>query len=220
MPAWRVGPDIHLCTAPSAHGAGPVTPGAPTVLINGFPAARVTDFVVEPMGGPNPIVAGCPTVMIGMAIAPPAAPPLARMVAHGLDQLEGWVLFEATPQLDVGKVESEAKLGAELDLAKTSGKVEARASAFVALLKGELPLKLRVRIPHTDQFVGVAVTLEGSLLSAGGELAAGGVPQKDSAQRVWGAKVGTGLVGAGVTVGFDVGPAGPAYPEMAKGPGQ
>jgi len=43
---------------------GVVAVGSLTVLIDGFPAARMGDEVVE-AGGPNPIATGCPTVLIG-----------------------------------------------------------------------------------------------------------------------------------------------------------
>ena len=43
--------------------------GSPTVLINGQMACRMGDIVVEvpgaAMGPANPIVMGCPTVVIG-----------------------------------------------------------------------------------------------------------------------------------------------------------
>ena len=46
------------------HVGGVVAVGSLTVLIDGLPAARQGDQVVE-AGGPNPIAAGCPTVLIG-----------------------------------------------------------------------------------------------------------------------------------------------------------
>jgi uncharacterized Zn-binding protein involved in type VI secretion len=224
LPAWRVGPDIHLCTAPSGHGAGPVTPGAPTVLINGFPAARATDFVVEPMGGPNPIVMGCPTVFIGIATASPAGgspgrSELDQLVEWGLDHMSGWVLFEATPQLDVVKLEADVKAGVELDPAQGAGKLEAKASLSAAPLKAEVPLKIRMRIPYTDQFLGVTIRPEVSLLPVNLE-AGGGIALKGDGKtpdRTLGVKVGNGIVGAGISVSFDVGPAEPASPEKGAG---
>jgi uncharacterized Zn-binding protein involved in type VI secretion len=41
-----------------------VAVGSLTVLIEGFPAARMGDMVVE-AGPPNAIAVGCPTVLIG-----------------------------------------------------------------------------------------------------------------------------------------------------------
>lgn len=67
LPAWRALQDTHTCplATPQPHGAGVVTPGSTSVIIDGAPAARQGDSVVEAAGGPNAIVAGCPTVIIG-----------------------------------------------------------------------------------------------------------------------------------------------------------
>jgi uncharacterized Zn-binding protein involved in type VI secretion len=67
MPAWRAGPDTHLCplsNGPQPHVGGVVSMGSVTVLIGGAPAARVGDVIIE-AGGPNPIAQGLPTVLIG-----------------------------------------------------------------------------------------------------------------------------------------------------------
>ncbi|MEL6816293.1 MAG: PAAR domain-containing protein [Cyanobacteria bacterium J06598_3] len=53
--------DLHGCI----HGAGVVIDGSATVLINGMPAARMGDTIIEPAGPPNKIVMGLPTVVIG-----------------------------------------------------------------------------------------------------------------------------------------------------------
>lgn len=68
QPAWRALGDIHACplsNGPQPHVGGNVTKGSLTVLINNQPAARQGDVVVEGGGGPNPISAGLPTVIIG-----------------------------------------------------------------------------------------------------------------------------------------------------------
>jgi uncharacterized Zn-binding protein involved in type VI secretion len=72
MPAWRALIDTHACPAVNitgADGVGVVMMGSPTVLINYMMACRMGDIVVEVPGlalGPaNPIIMGCPTVMIG-----------------------------------------------------------------------------------------------------------------------------------------------------------
>jgi len=67
MPAWRAGVDMHNCPLVSGtvpHVGGVVQMGSTTVFINGFPAARQGDVIVE-SGPPNTITIGCPTVMIG-----------------------------------------------------------------------------------------------------------------------------------------------------------
>lgn len=67
MPAWRVGMDFHACpllTGIVPHVGGMVAMGSTTVLINGVPAVRAGDMVIE-VGPPNTIAMGEPTVLIG-----------------------------------------------------------------------------------------------------------------------------------------------------------
>ena len=67
QPAWRATVDFHACplaTGTVPHVGGVVAAGSTSVLINGFPAARQGDSIVE-SGPPNSIAAGCPTVIIG-----------------------------------------------------------------------------------------------------------------------------------------------------------
>ena len=62
------GADIHACTTPlpmPPHGPGVVVDGSTTVLINNLAACRQGDTVVEPVGPPDKILMGCPTVIIG-----------------------------------------------------------------------------------------------------------------------------------------------------------
>lgn len=80
-PAARL-TDMHVCpmvTGVVPHVGGPiVAPGAPTVLIGGLPAARISDMVTC-VGPPDTIVMGAPKVLIG-------GMPAARMgdsTAHG-----------------------------------------------------------------------------------------------------------------------------------------
>jgi uncharacterized Zn-binding protein involved in type VI secretion len=66
MPAWRALADAHTCplvTGVVPHVGGVVAVGSLTVLIEGLPAARMGDMVVE-AGPPNAIAVGCPTVLI------------------------------------------------------------------------------------------------------------------------------------------------------------
>ncbi len=63
-------PDLHLCAQPSPipfciDGPGYVITGSATVLINGLPACRQGDMILEALGPPNMIAMGCPTVLIG-----------------------------------------------------------------------------------------------------------------------------------------------------------
>lgn len=67
LPAWRAGMDSHACpllTVLVPHVGGVVAVGSMKVLINGMPAARQGDQVVE-VGPPNPIAVGLMTVLIG-----------------------------------------------------------------------------------------------------------------------------------------------------------
>lgn len=63
--------DVHNCVTPPPpappplHGPGVVTDGSRTVMINGLPACRLGDTVVEAFGPPNKIALGQPTVIIG-----------------------------------------------------------------------------------------------------------------------------------------------------------
>jgi uncharacterized Zn-binding protein involved in type VI secretion len=62
------GADIHACTTPlplPPHGPGVVIDGSPTVLINGLPACRQGDTIVEAVGPPDKIAVGLQTVIIG-----------------------------------------------------------------------------------------------------------------------------------------------------------
>ena len=65
--AWRAGVDVHVCPLVDGlkpHVGGVVAVGSTSVLINGLPAARQGDQVVE-AGAPNAILVGEPTVLIG-----------------------------------------------------------------------------------------------------------------------------------------------------------
>jgi uncharacterized Zn-binding protein involved in type VI secretion len=70
LPAWRALGDVHTCplavpaTPPIPHVGGVVQPGSSSVLIEGLPAARLGDTVLEATI-PNTVVGGCPTVLIG-----------------------------------------------------------------------------------------------------------------------------------------------------------
>jgi len=67
MPAWRASNDFHACPLVNGlqpHVGGTVVVGSATVLIGGLPAARQADTIVE-AGGPNQILSGAQTVLIG-----------------------------------------------------------------------------------------------------------------------------------------------------------
>ena len=65
-PAWRAAADVHVCPLVDGvkpHVGGVVAVGSTSVLINGLPAARQGDQVVE-AGAPNAILPGEPTVLL------------------------------------------------------------------------------------------------------------------------------------------------------------
>ncbi len=62
------GADIHTCATPlpiPPHGPGVVIDGSQTVFINGLPACRMGDTVLEAVGPPDKITMGMTTVLIG-----------------------------------------------------------------------------------------------------------------------------------------------------------
>ena len=66
------GADIHMCVSaapvplpPPPHGAGVVIDGSTGVFINGLPACRMGDTILEAFGPPDKILMGLPTVIIG-----------------------------------------------------------------------------------------------------------------------------------------------------------
>jgi uncharacterized Zn-binding protein involved in type VI secretion len=67
--AAAAGPaDMNSCSTPlppPAHGPGVVIDGSATVRINGLPACRAGDTIVEAVGPPNKISIGESTVIIG-----------------------------------------------------------------------------------------------------------------------------------------------------------
>lgn len=84
LPAARIS-DMHVCPMvtpglpPIPHVGGPILPpGAPTVLIGGLPAARVTDMATC-VGPPDVIVKGSTKVLISSM---PAAR-ISDSTAHG-----------------------------------------------------------------------------------------------------------------------------------------
>jgi uncharacterized Zn-binding protein involved in type VI secretion len=202
MPAWRAGVDTYLCTAPGTpHGIGVAMPGAATVLINGFPAARAGDCVIEASGGADMILLGCPTVLIGDTAPPPSAAVPVGAAADGPS-----VTLDAVAKGDFLAAEADAQFYGEVDLSKGKGVVELQGGAMAAVLKGELPLRVKIPIPGTELTLAVGVTLEGTLISAGAEAGAG--LKINEGGKVFsgtaGAKVGAGLGGVGAKFGFEM----------------
>ena len=66
-PAWRAVMDMHICPLAEGtkpHVGGVVAKGSSKVRINGFPAARQGDMIVE-VGPTDSISEGCLKVQIG-----------------------------------------------------------------------------------------------------------------------------------------------------------
>ena len=199
LPAWRVGLDFAACTAPGAgpHGTGPTAIGAPTVLINGMPAARVGDWVTEPNGGPNVIVKGCETVLVGFAAGAPPAPPGSAKPAQADKPV---FLFEGVWEMNVGHVEAKGNAYGDVDLAKAKGSVKAEIDAEAAGLKVKAPIGVKVAIPWTEKYLSIGVAPEVSALSVGG----GAGAKLENGKAEVGAKIGLGLVGGGAKLNVGI----------------
>jgi len=92
-PAARIS-DMHICPSVTGlvpHVGGPILLGSPTVLILGFPVARVGDMAVC-VGPPDTIVSGSSTVTIG-------GMPAARM---GDSTAHGGVIVTGSPTVMIG----------------------------------------------------------------------------------------------------------------------
>jgi uncharacterized Zn-binding protein involved in type VI secretion len=203
MPAWRIGLDMAMCPFPGAapHGTGPTSMGAPTVFINGMPAARVGDFVVEPTGGPNVIVVGCPSVMIGSPASPAPSTPAPKK-----DQELPSVVFGATATADMVSGSANASAVADIDGKKGKGKIEGVLGVEAAVFKAKLPLSVKLRIPWTRYYLGLGLTTEASALTVAAEVG-GGVSINEGSKvfgLTGGAKIGAGLFGLGAKFSVDV----------------
>lgn len=86
---------MHTCPAangPVPHVGGPIIKGAPTVLIGGLPAARISDLATC-VGPPDTIIMGSFTVLIGGL-------PAARM---GDQTSHGGVIVGGYPTVLIGE---------------------------------------------------------------------------------------------------------------------
>jgi hypothetical protein len=117
------------------------------------------------------------------------------------------VVFGAKATGDVGRVEAKISAEAEIDAKAGKGKAEFVGGAEFAMFKGSLPLGVRIRIPGTEAYLGLGVTLEGSALSLGAEAGGGGAINENGKLLglTWGAKVGAGLFGGGAKFSVDIG---------------
>jgi len=121
MPAWRAMIDQHACPVVSItgpDGVGMVMMGSPTVLIDYMMACRLGDIVVEvpglAMGPMNPIVMGCPTVIIGeVGMGTPEGPGVAaaaQVVAMAAAAAKGSAVASVFAQSGVSVFAQQAAL--------------------------------------------------------------------------------------------------------------
>ena len=84
-------PDIHTCPVPMMiipHGPGVVIDGSQVVLVNGLPACRRNDTILEALGPPNKIMMGLPTVWIGDSAGSASASGSKLVLTPGSSQQE------------------------------------------------------------------------------------------------------------------------------------
>ncbi|MBT0956405.1 PAAR domain-containing protein [Alphaproteobacteria bacterium KMM 3653] len=132
QPAARMS-DMHLCpmitpptpiTPPVPHVGGPILTGAPTVLINFLPAARISDTCLC-IGIPDVIVAGSPTVHI-------AAMPAARM---GDSTAHGGAISMGSPNVFIGASSSAPSMGLGMGAAAPPGQTDRSVAEAMEALK-------------------------------------------------------------------------------------
>lgn len=136
-PAARIS-DLHTCPLVDGvkpHVGGPIMKGCPTVIVGGFPQARVGDMVTC-VGPPDMVAKGSMGVMVG-------GQPAARMgdlTAHG------GVIVKGCPTVIIGEVAGDAgakglggKLIARMGLEGAAADMAAAAKAMVAAAKAGAP---------------------------------------------------------------------------------
>jgi uncharacterized Zn-binding protein involved in type VI secretion len=149
MPAWRAVIDQHACplaTISGPDGVGSVMRGSPTVFINGQMATRMGDVVIEKpglaMGPVNPIVMGCPTVIIGEVGMGGVANPLGLGLMKAKAMAAGYVLL-ADPQTLLSSVikkpESDEKEWIGIRLVNENGEPYEDEELHGTLTDGDRP---------------------------------------------------------------------------------
>lgn len=196
-PAWRGALDSHVCplsTAGVPHTGGVVIPSDFDCLINGLPAVRVGDAVLEAAGGPNPVVIGAEDVLIG-----PTPPPIRAKAPVPEEPRTGiWKYLDANLEATVGYGKGEAGLGGGVDVKKGEGGAKAKAGAFGAVFR--VAGDGSFTIPLSENWsITIGVAAEGTALTAGAE-AGGGVSwgqEGEDGKKRWGVDEVGGKAGAG-----------------------
>ena len=205
-PAWRSMIDVHICSQQTAgvpHGGGMVMVADPMVLINGLPAVRVGDVIVE-TGPPNTVVQGDSSVILGQP-GPPVASiaPVESSESPGLATLGEFL--DADVVVMVGRAKALGRVGGGR---KEDGSIVAGAQlgGKASAIEGEVSGS--VKIPLGDDWaITLGATGEGSLLTAGATAGGGvswGAKGADGKRRwgidEWGASAGAALVGGGAKI--------------------
>lgn len=165
-PAWRGGIDQHVCSlsTPAPHGVGSVAAGTPEILINGWPAARAGDAVIEPGGGPNPILKGAPLTLFGEP-----APPVAGHVPEP-PQETPWFDFVLESITEFGSGRAEAKAAGKLNFRTGQEHTEGKLGVLGALIHQRFKSEWKYTSPLSGEVVHEAVDFSIYLGSWGREI--------------------------------------------------
>lgn len=206
--AWRMLADLHICsmhTAGVPHTGGIVaTVSDSSVLINGLPAVRVGDVIVE-NGPPNTVIKGEPTVTLGKpGPAVVSVEPVETPDPTGLAKY-----LDADVAVMLGRTKLHARVGGgrKEDGSFVAG---AQAGGKVSVIEGEATGSWKIPIGD-DWAITLGVIGEGSLLTAGASAGGGvswGKKGADGKRRWgvddWGASVGAVLFGGGAKISIGV----------------
>ncbi|MBC8073674.1 MAG: PAAR domain-containing protein [Deltaproteobacteria bacterium] len=181
LPAFRALVDFCVCAAatPIPHVGGVAPVGDPTVMINGFPIVRAGDVIVEPCGGPNPVLMGCTSVMAG------AAPPpvdIVKLVPHERDdtiEIGDFIELRLSGPVtgELGYAEVGAKLGAKANLESHDAQGRMKGEALLGLGRVSGSGELVVHLPFVDKIFRVNGTGSAVLGCASGEVDVGVVEE-------------------------------------------
>jgi len=206
--AWRILADLHVCSMQTGgvpHVGGIVVSTVDeSVLINGLPAVRVGDVIVE-SGPPNTVIKGEPTVTLGVP-----GPPVTSVEGVEVPKPAGLASFlDADVVAMIGRAKAHAQVGGgrREDGSLVAG---AHAGAKASVIEVEATGAWKIPIGK-DWAITLGVTGEGSLLSAGASYGGGvtwGAEGADGKRRwgidKWGASAGAGIFGGGAKISIGV----------------
>lgn len=206
--AWRVLADVHICSMQTGgvpHVGGLVVSTVDdSVLINGLPAVRVGDVIVE-SGPPNTVIKGESTVTLGVP-----GPPVTSVEKVETPKPTGLAKFldaDVVAMIGRAKVHAQVGGGRREDGGLVAG---AHAGAKASVVEGEITGSWKIPLGK-DWAITLGVTGEGSLLSAGASYGGGvtwGAEGADGKRRwgidKWGASAGAGIFGGGAKISIGV----------------